>query len=285
MLYLFSEARLGLVRNVIPVIAAISIIFISISTLGVSLIFKYSIDHIIKHLNDQVKIRVMVDSRWDTSAMALVLKENEAIESVTIETKEEMVESMGTLFDDKSELLQMFNFSSLPDAITITMKDNRMVEPMTTTLKETEGIIEVIYPGEYTESVIHWSKQFEKYGVVSIIVLLIASILTVMMTINLALLKRKKEVKVKLLMGAKPNHVKSQFLIEGGIIGVFGGILANYGIFLIHHNVFQSFYSQLPFLFEEIEVNLLLVFSFSLLMGLILGVTGSLLSTYRVLRL
>ncbi|QED47034.1 cell division protein FtsX [Cytobacillus dafuensis] len=283
-LYLFSEARLGLLRNAAPVFAAISIIFISISVLGVSLLIKDSIDHTIKHLNEQVKIRIMVDPKWDTSEMAEVLEKNVGIDSVTIETKKDMVESMGKLFDDKSELLQMFNFSLIPDAITIGMKDNRMVEQMADTLRRTKGVTDVIYPGEYAASIIHWSKQLEKYSLISIIVLLTASILTVMMTINLALLKRKKEVKVKLLMGAKPNHIRSQFLIEGGIIGLLGGILANYGIYLVHKNLFQILYSQLPFVFEEKELNLLIVFTSSLLIGLLLGVVGSFLSTNRMLR-
>lgn len=112
-----------------------------------------------------------------------------------------MVLSMGKLFENKSELLEMFNFSTIPNAITIELKDNSKVEQMANMLGDTEGITDVIYPGEYAETVIRWTAQVEKYSFFALVSLVFASVLTVMMTINLAMIKRMKEVKVKLLLG------------------------------------------------------------------------------------
>lgn len=283
-MYLFSEARKGLLSNIPAVTAAVLIIFISISVLGVSFLVKKSLDYTIDYLNDQVKIRVMIDPEWNTSEVAAVLHENVLIKNVQVETKEQMVESMGNLFEEQSELLEMFNFSSLPDAITIELKDSSKVEQVAGSLKNTEGITDVIYPGEYVASVIQWADRVQKYSFISIFVLILASVLTVMMTINLALYKRKKEVRVKLLIGAKPSHVRTQFLIEGGIIGMLGGILANYVIYFVSENILQLFYIQLPYVFKEQEPNLPLVFSLSIGGGLLLGLIGSYMSTYKVMK-
>ncbi|MDQ0273724.1 cell division protein FtsX [Cytobacillus purgationiresistens] len=283
-IYLFNEARLGLLRNVPAVAAAVLIIFISISVLGVSLLVKNSLNHTIDYLNNQVKIRVMIDPKWNASEIALTIEKNPLVYSVKVESKEEMVVSMSKLFEDKSELLEMFNFSSLPDAITIDMKDNTSVDYMADMLNNTEGITDVIYPGEYVATVIRWTDSVERYSFLAIITLVFASVLTVMMTINLTMIKRRKEVRVKLLLGAKPSHVRIQFLIEGAIIGLMGSILANYLVYFAHENLIQMLYAQLPYVFEEQKLNLFLVFTFSLFGGLLLGLTGSFISTYRTLR-
>ncbi|MDM5228725.1 permease-like cell division protein FtsX [Cytobacillus sp. NJ13] len=283
-IYLFNEARLGILRNILPVIASVLIIFISISVLGVSLLLKNSLNHTISFLNEQVKIRIMLDHELDPYEIAEVLEKNTLISTVKVETKEDMVLSMGKLFENKSELLEMFNFSTIPNAITIELKDNSKVEQMANMLGDTEGITDVIYPGEYAETVIRWTAQVEKYSFFALVSLVFASVLTVMMTINLAMIKRMKEVKVKLLLGARPSHVRLQFLIEGGIIGLLGSILANYLIFFVNESLFQALHTQLPYLFEEQNPNLVLVFFLSLCGGLFLGLIGSFISTFRTLK-
>lgn len=73
-IYLFNEARLGILRNILPVIASVLIIFISISVLGVSLLLKNSLNHTISFLNEQVKIRIMLDHELDPYEIAEVLE-------------------------------------------------------------------------------------------------------------------------------------------------------------------------------------------------------------------
>ncbi|XXM74618.1 cell division protein FtsX [Lysinibacillus sphaericus] len=284
MIYLFNEARLGILRNIPAVIASILIIFISISVLGVSLLLKSSLNHTIGFLNDQVKVRILVDNEMNPDEIADVLQRNPLISKVSIETKEEMVKSMGKLFENKSELLEMFNFSTLPSAITIELKDNSDVAQTADILDNTEGITDVIYPGKYAQTVIRLTAQVEKYSFIGLVSLALASVLTVMMTIKLAMVKRMKEVKVKLLLGAKPSHVRLQFLIEGGIIGLAGSIMANYLIYFVNNSLFQGLHSQLPYLFEEQNPNLVLVFSLSLGGGILLGLFGSFISTFRTLK-
>lgn len=98
-------------------------------------------------------------------------------------------------------------------------------------------------------------------------------------TIRLTLLQRAREIHIMRLVGATNWFIRGPFLLEGGLKGFLGGVLA----LLLCYAGFVTFRRQTPALaglvfFNALQLLIILVF------GVLLGLFGSLISVGRHLR-
>jgi len=116
--------------------------------------------------------------------------------------------------------------------------------------------------------------------------LLFATLFIVANTIKLTLYARKDELEVMSLVGGTPWFIKAPFVLEGAIQGVAGGGLAVAGAALIFHGFLQRGLSTL-LLAAGVDGITFLPATYQLLLvglGILLGVSGSLLSLRRLVR-
>lgn len=283
--YYLRDAREGISRNKGAAFATVLLIFISLTITGVAILFKSSVNDIVTYLNGQVKIKVFVDTTIvNTKDVENILKKNPYIASTSIETKEETLEKLKPLFDNKDYLFKAFQKSHLPDAIIIDLKDKKDIEIVAKELKKTNGISDVIYAQKFAQKLIQWTTTINTYGIVVVGVFILSSFLTVSISINLALYQRQKDIRVKLLLGAKEKHVRAQFLFEGFLLGMIGSLLASFVLYFIYQQVLfqlQVKFSTI-FFFNDNYINIVMLAI--VVGGSLIGVLGSFLSTRRLMK-
>lgn len=282
--YYVRDIQDGIRRNIGAVLATVLLIFISLSITGVMVLLKSSVDDVIRYLNDQVQVKVFVDPDVDPEQVAAILSEASYVRSVTIETKDDALDKLQVFFRDMPHLFDSFRDSKLPDAILIELVDQDQVHFIATELANTTGISEVIYAQEFAEQVVSWSRAADRYGLIILIIFLVASILTVSIAMNLSLYQRQKDIRVKLLLGAKESHVRGQFLVEGIIIGFLGSLLAAFTVYLIYEYALYQlqvrFSSVFDFSAAGLNVTLIGIIGF----GMLIGLVGTYYSTRKMLR-
>jgi len=117
----------------------------------------------------------------------------------------------------------------------------------------------------------------------SIIILCIISFVVLFVissTVKILLYRRKTEIEIIKLLGATGGFIRAPFLIEGGVIGFFGGIFASIGATVFYYSLTTSFSAFMPILKTmvlPVEIVVLLPIA-----GLVMGVTGSLISVGRL---
>jgi cell division transport system permease protein len=117
--------------------------------------------------------------------------------------------------------------------------------------------------------------------------LLFATLFIVANTIKLTLYARKDELEVMTLVGGTPWFIKAPFLLEGAIQGLVGGGLAVGGAALVFHGFLQRGLSTL-LLAAGVDGISFLPAAYQLFLvglGVLLGVSGSLLSLRRLVRI
>ena len=118
--------------------------------------------------------------------------------------------------------------------------------------------------------------QVEKvtYGIV--IALIIVTVFLIVNTIKLTISARKKEIGIMRLVGASNFTIKTPFIIEGMILGLFGSIIpiiiTTYGYLAFYKHFDGHLYSQLiqlikpaPFMYQAS----LIVLGIGILVGMI----------------
>jgi cell division transport system permease protein len=282
--YYLRDAREGIRRNFGAAAATILLIFISLSITGALFLLKASVDDVVDYLNAQVKIKVFVDPSLDTEQVAEVLKTKSFIETVDIETKEQMLNRLKQFFQGKDYLFLAFQESTLPDAIVINLNTNDDIQTIAEQLKSVNGITEVVYAQKFAQTVLSWSQIINQYGVVLLAVFILASFLTVSIAINLALYQRQKEIRVKLLLGAKESHVRGQFLFEGWLLGLIGSILASFTIYFIYQYGLYELQIKFGSVFKFSPFMINVTMAGVILGGSMIGLAGSYFSTRKLMK-
>lgn len=282
--YYMRDAQEGIRRNLGAVTATILLMFISLTITGAMVLLQTGVDDVIRYLNDQVKLKVLVDVQVDTEQVADILREQSYVKSAVIETKEETLDKLQQFFRDMPHLFDSFRDSNLPDTIMIELHDQRQAEIVANELKKTKGITDVIYAQAFAERVVAWSNAASTYGFLVLAIFLLASILTVSIAMNLGLYQRQKDIRVKLLLGAKETHVRGQFMFEGFLIGFIGSLLAAIAVYIVYY--YGLYQLQLAFraVFDFTAVALNLTLLGIILFGILIGLIGTYLSTRKMIK-
>lgn len=250
---------------------------------GTLFLLKTGVDNLTGFLESQVKIKVFVDLNVDTQQVADLLRSQPYVQSVSIETRAEALDSMKSFFTGNEEVLTALSESPIPDAISIELKDKSHLAYVAEQLKSMNGISDVVYGQEFAKKVLSWSDTVNQYGVLILAVLLVSSFLTIHITVNLAMYQRRKEIRIKLLLGAKESHVRNQFLFEGFILGLVSSILASFVIYFIYRN--GLFHLQLKygaiFHFTPLYINLTMFIV--MIAGAFIGLSGSYFSSRKLI--
>jgi cell division transport system permease protein len=282
--YYLRDAREGIQRNAGAAVATILLIFISLSITGALFLLKTSVDHVVGYLNSQVKIKVFVDPTANTQKVSEILRAKNFVHSVEVETKEDTLNRLKSFFEGKEYLFVAFQDSKLPDAIVLELKNKEEVAFAAEELKKIEGITDVVYAQKFAQMVISWSNTVNQFGAMILSVFMLASFLTVSIAMNLSLYQRQKEIRVKLLLGAKESHVRGQFLFEGWLLGLIGSILASFTIYLIYQYALIQLQVRFSYIFDFNPLLINLGMIGVIIGGSLIGLTGSYLSTRKLMK-
>jgi len=282
--YYFRDAKEGIQRNLGAALATIMLMVITLTLSGVMYIVKTGVDDVVGYLEKQVSMKLFLSSDADPDKIADVLQSKSFTKNVTIETKEETLAKFKNLFQGKDYLFQAFQDSSFPDAIRLEVNDTQTIETIAKQLKTIKGIDDVIYAQTFAQSIIKWEQIINSYGLVFLGVLAVTAWLTISLTMTLSMHQRQKDIRIKLLLGAKISHVRAQFLLEGGILGVTSGVVTSLLIYLVYYYGLYEINVRYSFLFDPNTFSIGFVMAGVVVFGILVGVTGSWFSTRKMMR-
>ncbi|OMF37590.1 cell division protein [Paenibacillus sp. FSL H8-0548] len=282
--YYLRDAREGITRNLGAVLAAAALVFIAMIMLGSMLLLRAGVADVMKYMESQIGVKVYVDPAVDVQAVAKIMESKSFVKSVEVETSAQLLASLNSFFEGKEHLLQTFIDSDLPHAIRLELADYNLVEQTAKDLRLIPGIAEVIYPQKLATQFMYWSNQLNRFGMVILLFFVVIAFLTVFLAVRLALFQRFKEIRVKLLLGAKPTHVSGQFMFEGLLIGFIGSTAAAIAVYILSKYVFDALERQFPFLFDFTPAMLNGVMVWVVLSGSIIALLASYLSIRRTIK-
>lgn len=277
------EAFQSIRRNFAMSLASVATIALTLFICGVFAIIVLNIDHFAGEIESTVEIQAFIDEGTDENGLAAIQADIEGIngvESVTFVSKDTALESTAKRMNQTSqELLDSLGSNPLPDSYLVQVATADDVVPTAERLENVAGVSQVKY-GEGTVekmfSLLNWVRYF---GIGVIAFLTIASIIIVAFNIKISVASRRWEITIMRYVGASNWYIRWPFCIAGMIMGLLGGLISVgilYGVYMLIIDKINEFmiFSNL------VAPNMYFVYIFSamVIMGIILGSLGSIVS-------
>ncbi|HNW35124.1 MAG TPA: permease-like cell division protein FtsX [Candidatus Ozemobacteraceae bacterium] len=282
--FFFTEAVTNCRRAGMMTFITVSTIAVTLMLMGTFLLAAVTTEGFLHRLQQEALVTAFLPPttpRDQVNALKLRLTQMDEVEQAEIIWPEA---AMRELFTDSSdrELLQLglgSESNPLPPTIRIKMRGSHDLQPLLARLKGLSPIESVSYGEEAYRQFQGLSELLWLGSLLVIILLGLASLFIVYNTVRLTLYMRREEIVIMKLVGATNWFIRWPFIIEGFIQGVAGSLLASILLMLSYKFILARLAVLVPFFAIQVGFAHLLKLSIKLLMmGVVLGISGSLLS-------
>ena len=277
------DAFKSVVRNFSLSLASISCITITLIIVAVAVIASFNVQNFTKEIERDMTIVVFLENdstEEDVETVKEKLEKTTNVEGYKFQSKIEIKKQMQAESEVFDRVLDEWedDESPLKDTFQVKVKE---IEKIGTTANDIQAIekVSVVRYGEgMVEKMVTAFSSIEKvtYGIV--IALVIVTIFLIINTIKLTISARKREIGIMRLVGASNFTIKTPFIVEGMILGVFGSIIpiiiSTYG-YLVFYNYFDGYlFSELIQLIKP-EPFMYMTSLIVLVIGILVGMIGS----------
>jgi cell division transport system permease protein len=284
--YFLKEAGNGLVRNGLMSLAALGTITVSLLVLGSFYILAANFNHFGELAKNVIEIKVFLKEGFEEyPATYDQIMKVDGVKNVKFVSKGEGAKRLEKILGNKKNLFFNEGDNPLPDSFIVRLKETANINRVVERIQKIQGVEEVYYGKSFVEAMLILVKVVGAIGIGLIILMILAVLYIVVNTIQLTVYARRKEIEIMKLVGATDWFIRWPFILEGAMLGIGGGLLAVLLLSKSYHFLFKELARAASFLplVTEARVNNGLV-TLLLVVGLIFGASGSLLSVKRYLR-
>jgi len=224
------DAVKSVIRNFSLSLASISCITITLIIVAVAIIASYNVQNFTKEIERDMTIVVFLDKDVDQEDIDTVEKEIKSISNVdkyTFQSKVEIKEKMQSESEVFNTVLSNWEDeeSPLKDTFQVKVKDVEKISNTAEKIEKLDKVSVVRYGEGMVDKMITAFTSVEKvtYGIV--IALILVTVFLIINTIKLTISARRREIGIMRLVGASNLTIKTPFIIEGMILGLFGSII------------------------------------------------------------
>ena len=287
--YFVREVCISIKRNNWMSFASISTVAVSLFVLGMFLIIVLNMNRMASMLESQVQINVYLDDKLKGAEIDDLeddLKKMQGIESVQYVSREDAIVRLRERLGDQKYLLDALGDKNpLPNAFEVTVKQPTMVETAAKAIEKFGGVESLKYGQDVVEHLFDMTRLVRIFGFTLMLLLAGATLFIISNTIRLTVFARRKEIAIMKYVGATDWFIRWPFLLEGVVLGFFGGVLASIALRSIYGLITAKVYSTLAFLplipqYPFVNfISLVMVLS-----GMGIGALGSTISLKRFLK-
>ena len=263
-------------------------------TLTIFAFFLYSlqnIDTVLGGVKGEMQLTIFLDDRASPETSAALRKELAArpeVQAISfIDKSEALKQFRQALGEDAAVLDGLEKENPLPASFEVQLKEQDDATEAYRTLARTyenhPAVEKITYRNQLLIQLAQGISLIRSAGGYALILMLLITGAIVAATISLALYSRREEIYIMRLVGAEPWFVTTPCVIEGGLLGLLGGVLALLILLGIHSglNDFLSSSDLLGRLIPELQFIGWGWSSLVVLCGVVVGVLGSLFAARR----
>ena len=277
------DALKSVIRNFSLSLASISCITITLIIVAVAIVASLNVQNFTKEIEKDMTIVVFLDNKAtqeDAKEVENKIKKLSNVSKYTYQTKQEVKEKMRQESDVFNTVLETWEDedSPLKDTFQVKVKEIEKIKETAEKIEKINNVAVVRYGEGMVDKMVSAFTSVQKvtYGIV--VALILVTIFLIINTIKLTISARKREISIMRLVGASNFTIKTPFIIEGMILGMFGSvvpiILTMYGYTAFYKHFNGYLFSELiklikpePFIYQS---------SLAILgIGIIVGMIGS----------
>lgn len=285
--YSFKSAFQSLCRE--KRVNALSILTVGASLLIITLVslFLYNMNIASKRLPERFSMVVYLKNDLaEEQIKEIVSSLNRRGEIINLKyiSKDEALQELKQALPESSTLLEGLDENPLSPSIEIRLQEEIIksdaVQRLAEEIKKIPGIDSVYYGEKIAETVHLLKRSVQNLSLIIFIPVSAGIVFVIYSTVKILFYRRKSEIEIISLLGATGGFIRTPFIIEGGLIGIAGGVLGALAALAFYFGITYNLSTAIPILGNLIfpsEILFLLP-----AVGGILGIAGSIIAVGRL---
>ena len=279
--YRLREAREGIARNAWASLATIVLLTLTLLLFGSFLWLNANLTQVATMLERQVQVRVFAKEGAAADTLLVALEAVPGVRNVELLDGESVYAELAPVFGEET-LMRALPTDAFADSLSVELVDPEQGADTVDLIRAVDGVGDVIWGQGFATVLYRISNGLQKGGLVLIVAFFIAALLMNLTSMHLAVLNREVEIQIQRWVGVSPWGIRTQFLIEALLLGVFSSVLAA-AIFLYLGELIQgAIAALLPFMAGQLT-SPLLVIGIVLITGPTLALIGGGLASQRAI--
>lgn len=286
--YASKETASNLKRNLLMSVAAVLIMAVSLSLVGATLLLRQGVNKQTVQWQDGVELSVFMQptaSQTQIDAIAAELGAIPEVESSRFVDQTAAYEEFRTLFASSPEMIESVTPADLPPSYRVVPVKAEYTDVIGERFRGREGVREVTYAKDVIDKLVRETDEKQRLYMIMAVVLLISGVMLILVTIQLAIYARRREVSVMKLVGATNWFIRIPFMLEGVIQGLVGALIAG-GLVFAFRNQLLGLISDSALANTELVATAregLITAALLVLIGTLVGAIGSAAAVRRFL--
>lgn len=259
---------------------------------GFCLIVVGNFNYFIKQIEERQGLRVYIDkeaTEEDIDEIGKQIKEINGVNTIEYISREEALQQVKEQFGKNANLLDGYPEEVFPVSYKISLTDLEKFSEVKSEISKIEKIENISNDDEAKAKLIMISKAIKTGSYVIIIALVCIGVFIISNTIKLTVYARRKEISIMKYVGATNSFIRWPFAIEGIIIGLIAGtisliIISNIYIFIAKWQALANGLAQIGLVLLNFSEMFNLIFIVYLVLGVGMGIAGSMLSMKKYLK-
>jgi cell division transport system permease protein len=199
-------------------------------------------------------------------------------------SKEEALAELKRSLREVSNVFEGLEDNPLSSSIEVRLKPESVsalsAKNIANEIRKLPGVTDINYEEKLAETVHLIKTSVENLSLFILAVIIFIVLFVISSTVKILFYRRKNEIEITKLLGATGGFIRAPFLIEGGVIGLMGGLFAVIGAVGFYYLTTEVFSAFMPILAKMVMP--LEVIVFIPVVGLVMGLAGSLISVGKL---
>lgn len=261
---------------------SVTIICLSFLTVGVFLSLANNLKYTADQISQNLSVILFLEqdlSEGNIQAIEAALNKTELFVFTQYVSSDEAINKFKERFPDLQDIVTNLDINPFPASFEATLRETapKEIDPLLDQLRSLSGVEDIQYNREWVERMEALSRLAGAVGFFLGGILILASFFIISNIIKLNVMARKDEIAILRLVGGSNMFIRIPFLLEGLLLGFFGGILSLLMLFVLIKIFPYYLGSSLGVLSDLINFRYLsLAQSLTLILsGCVIGVLGS----------
>ncbi|MBI3592273.1 MAG: FtsX-like permease family protein, partial [Nitrospirae bacterium] len=259
----------------------------SLLIITLAVFFLYNIELITNHLPERFSMMVYLKdslSQEETQNVLNNLKKRADVAASNYISKDEALKELKHTLKDTTYILEGLDENPLASSIELKLKKEFVTAAtasrISEEIKKIQGVDNVYYGEKIAEAIHLLKRSVQNISIIIFLTISVGVIFVTYSTVKILFYRKNEEIEILKLLGATSGFIRMPFLIEGSIIGLFGGILGIVGAFIFYFAVTYRLSVVIPILKTLVfPLEILIALPF---IGIILGIIGSAIAIGRI---
>jgi cell division transport system permease protein len=290
--YLIKESISNLRRNVLMTVTAIITITVSLSIVGAALLMRQAMNNAAQQFRGNIELLVWMKSDATQPQLDAIkttldeLQQNGQINEYRYVGKEESFAEFQELFRNDPEQRDLFkDASEMTTSYRVVPSKAERINVLGERFENREGVYRVV-TDEDLKLLLRITRTIQIVLLSIALALLVAAVLLILNTIQLAIFSRRREVAVMKLVGGTNWFIRLPFMLEGLLQGFIGAVLAFAAVYVGADQLQGAIRRSTTGFFKSFSVSNPEIFATGTLMlivGAAVGAIGSAIAVSRFL--